>query len=394
MERDGELEDVKRQLVETEKERDGFCQLVVELETNLLQLTSAEKPESTSPMERKGEREELERKITELERRNASEREEREALEAKCSEYRQRSGEQGQRIDELVQSNSRLQEDLEEVKEALCSLKSRFASEKTSLLAQKDADLVQLQKELADQMTECDALAESLRHAEQTNSQLRQELDAAHNTDGRELQEQRVLQLTRDKDEAMVLVSQMRSQLEKAREEMDEKHAENIRCRKALDEQSAAEKEEQEFCTHVMAVLDKLPASPSPGQVVAEAATAARESNLTSRPSAKEWTLLVELLLRLLSLEQERSRLQSRDVSGQLMSQIQTPTALACGAGVARTPSNMLINITTPVKSEGRWQELKNIQSGDKWYVCAGCCWKRVCVRVFAIVFCREQVCT
>ena len=26
--------------------------------------------------------------------------------------------------------------------------------------------------------------------------------------------------------------------------------------------------------------------------------------------------------------------------------------------------------MTTPVKSEGRWQELRNIQSGDKWFKC------------------------
>ena len=362
-----QIQELQRQLEDTEKERDEFCSMVVELETKFLQLTNSENAEVCLLKESAGKREELERRIVELERRNAAMDAEREALDVKCSEIRQRSREQVQRIDELLHCNERLKCELDAQKEALSLAESHFADDKASLRAQKDAEVVQLQKELALQMTECEGLADSLRNSQQMNAQLNKKfqesqnenqrlMNAAQDGKGCKLQDQRVIQLTKDKDEAMALVSQMRGQVEKARDEMDEKYAENERSRQELEAKAVAETHAQDLCANVKGILERLTTSDAPTEVVAKATIAVQESQL-KEGSAKQWTVLVECALQLLSwaLAQPQS--------------VQPPShAPTCA--VPRTPANVCANMTTPVKSEGRWQELRNIQSGDKWFKC------------------------
>lgn len=168
------MQAMREQLADTEKERDDFCAMVVDLETKLME---SEGPQNLCVPADEG----LERQIGELERRKKMLNADRAELETKCAELRQQSEQQRRDANELEAAHRQLQRDYADLSEQngeeAEQAKTLLSDDKASLLALKDDELDQLQEEFARALTESEANADALRTSERINTQLRQDLD-------------------------------------------------------------------------------------------------------------------------------------------------------------------------------------------------------------------------
>ena len=104
-----QLLELHAQLADTEKERDDFCAMVVELETKLVQNGGGSGGGG-------GEDDEMKRRVAELERRNAALDADREALDARCASYQQQCEHHRAKAHALAEANRQLERDCEELR--------------------------------------------------------------------------------------------------------------------------------------------------------------------------------------------------------------------------------------------------------------------------------------
>lgn len=105
-----QLLELHAQLADTEKERDEFCAVVVELETKLVQNGGGGGGCGS------GEDDEKKRRVAELERRNAALDADREELDARCTGYQQQCEHHRVKAHALAEANRQLERECEELR--------------------------------------------------------------------------------------------------------------------------------------------------------------------------------------------------------------------------------------------------------------------------------------
>lgn len=161
-----QVEELQAHIAEVEKERDHFCAMVVELETKLL-ITSSSGPRRAADMDDEGR---LRERLAELGRQNQTLEAERRALDAECAACRQQAEQQRLRVAEAEEAWKREREELRERQEETARELALECEHKATALAQKGAELVHLQEELAAAMTQGQALSRDI-------DELRRELE-------------------------------------------------------------------------------------------------------------------------------------------------------------------------------------------------------------------------
>ena len=182
-----QVEELQAHIAEVEKERDHFCAMVVELETKLLSMgPGSSEPRQAAEMEDEGR---MRERIAELERQNQTLDAEWRAVDAECAACRQQAEQQRLRASEAEEAWKREREELRERQEETAWELVLVCEDKATALAQKSAELVHLQEELAAAMTQGQALSRDIdelrRELEQVASEkaavleLKKESDAA-----------------------------------------------------------------------------------------------------------------------------------------------------------------------------------------------------------------------
>lgn len=152
--------DLQSQLADTERERDEFCTMVVDLETKLLQSSPGDGSACTvSTLHRCTALEEL---VKDLERKNVALDAEREALASRCSEYRQECDQQICVCNTLTERHRKLEHDYDDLRERMGEAEREKTTLVQVIMAKKNTELAHLQEELARVMTESEANADAI----------------------------------------------------------------------------------------------------------------------------------------------------------------------------------------------------------------------------------------
>jgi hypothetical protein len=153
--------DLKSQLADTERERDEFCTMVVDLETKLLQSSSGDGSAcAVSTLHRCNALEEL---VKDLERKNVALDAEREALASRCSEYRQECDQQICVCNTLTERHRKLEHDYDDLRERMGEAEREKTTLVQVIMAKKNTELAHLQEELARVMTQSEANADAIK---------------------------------------------------------------------------------------------------------------------------------------------------------------------------------------------------------------------------------------
>ena len=156
-----QIRDLKSQLADTERERDEFCTMVVDLETKLLQSSPGEGSAcKVSTLHRCNALEEL---VKDLERKNVALDAEREALASRCSEYRQECDQQICVCNKLTERHRKLEQDYDDLRERMGEAEREKTTLVQDMVAKKNTELAHLQEELARVMTESEANADAIK---------------------------------------------------------------------------------------------------------------------------------------------------------------------------------------------------------------------------------------
>ena len=207
-----QVAELQAHIAEIEKERDEFCAMVVDLETRLLGRDGSDEHHREGDGA-KADVGGLRERIAELERQNQTLDAERQALDAQCVACREQAEQQRLRAAEAAEAWEREREELRERQEEtarekvrarartcvcahtracthgchiLCAranagsrvTQAQVCEDKAAALAQKGAELVQLQEELAAAMTESEVLRRDIGQLH-GDLELKRESDAA-----------------------------------------------------------------------------------------------------------------------------------------------------------------------------------------------------------------------
>jgi chromosome segregation ATPase len=169
------VEELQAHIAEVEKERDHFCAMVVELETKLLSMGPGSSEPRRADMDDEGR---LRERIAELERQNQTLDADRGAVDAECAACRQQAEQQRLRASAAEEAWKREREELRERQEETARELVLACEDKATALAQKSAELVHVQEELAVAMTQGQALSRDIDEVRRELEQVASEKEA------------------------------------------------------------------------------------------------------------------------------------------------------------------------------------------------------------------------